>query len=100
MIGPVGEDDDHGELMGASGTQGPAMEMAEAIGLGRRRQVKRRKGRPSCVDCFFHCQMLCALDLDEPCSTFRPNTNDGLVPPRQPALLLRQAPDEATARAA
>jgi hypothetical protein len=35
--------------------------------------------------------MLCALDLDEPCSTFRPNTEDGLVPPRQPSLLLRQA---------
>jgi hypothetical protein len=70
------------------------MEMAEAIGLGRRLVSKRRKGRPSCVDCFFHCQMLCALDLDEPCSTFRPNSEDGLVPPRQPALLLRQTPDE------
>jgi hypothetical protein len=85
--------------MRASGTDGPAMEMADAIGL-RRREVKRRKGRPNCVDCFFHCQMLCALDLDEPCSTFRPNTEDGLVPPRQPALLLRAAPDEAPAQAA
>jgi len=80
--------------MGVIGAQGQAMEMADAIGLARRRASKRRKGRPSCVDCFFHCQMLCALDLDEPCSTFRPNTGDGLVPPRQPALLLRQAPDE------
>ncbi len=61
--------------MKASGDDGPAMEMAEAIGLGRRRASKRRKGRPNCVDCFFHCQMLCALDLDEPCSTFRPNTD-------------------------
>ena len=86
--------------MRASGTDGPAMEMAEAIGLRRRRKVKGRKGRPSCVDCFFHCQMLCALDLDEPCSTFRPNSEDGLVPPRQPALLLRQASDEAPAQAA
>ena len=56
---------------------------------------KRRKGHPNCVDCFFHCQMLCALDLDEPCSTFRPNTADGLVPPRQPALLLRETAQEA-----
>ena len=80
--------------MGAIGVDGPAMEMAEAIGLGRRRQVKRRKGRPSCVECFFHCQMLCALDLDEPCSTFRPNSSDGLIPPRQPALLPREDPDE------
>jgi hypothetical protein len=80
--------------MGAVKTNGPAMEMAEAVGLGRRLVSKRRKGRPSCVDCFFHCQMLCALDLDEPCSTYRPDSDDGLVPPRQPALLLRQAPDE------
>jgi hypothetical protein len=75
-----------------------AMEMAEAIGVGRRRAAKRRKGRPSCQDCFFHCQMLCALDLDEPCSTFRPNSSDGLIPPRQPALLMRKA--EPSARAA
>jgi hypothetical protein len=69
-----------------------ATQMAEAIGLATRRATKRRKGHPSCEDCFFHCQMLCALDLDEPCSTFRPNTADGLVPLRQPALLLRQQP--------
>ena len=72
-----------------------SMQMAEAIGLGQRRAKKRRKGHPNCVDCFFHCQMLCALDLDEPCSTFRPNTADGLVPPRQPALLLRETAQEA-----
>ncbi|HKH13750.1 MAG TPA: hypothetical protein VKA47_03740 [Solirubrobacterales bacterium] len=102
MIDPVGHGNgDHGAFMGVVvGANGPAMEMAEAIGLGRRLVSKRRKGRPSCVDCFFHCQMLCALDLDEPCSTFRPNSDDGLVPPRQPALLLRQAPDERAVRAA
>jgi hypothetical protein len=82
------------------GAQGPAMEMADAIGLAKRRASKRRKGRPSCVDCFFHCQNLCALDLDEPCATFRPNTQDGLMPPRQPSLLIRQAPEEPVARAA
>ena len=49
-----------------------------------------RKRKPTCDDCFFRCNMLCALDLDEPCPTFRPNTPDGLVPPRQPALLMRQ----------
>jgi hypothetical protein len=86
--------------MSKSGASGPAMEMADVIGLGRRRASKRRKGRPNCVDCFFHCNMLCALDLDEPCSTFRPNTEDGLVPPRQPSLLLREAPDQASAQAA
>jgi hypothetical protein len=44
--------------------------------------------------------MLCALDLDEPCSTFRPNSADGLVPPRQPALLYRQPAQEAAANTA
>jgi hypothetical protein len=77
-----------------------AAELAEAIGTGRRRARKGRKGGPSCEDCFFHRQMLCALDLDEPCSTFRPNSADGLVPPRQPALLMRQPAEEAAAHAA
>ena len=77
-----------------------AREMADAIGLAKRRARKRRKGHPSCEDCFFHCQMLCALDLDEPCSTFRPNSADGLVPPRQPALLLRQSAEEPAAKPA
>jgi hypothetical protein len=77
-----------------------AREMADAIGLAKRRASKRRKGHASCEDCFFHCQMLCALDLDEPCSTFRPNSADGLVPPRQPALLLRQPAEEPAARPA
>src|SRR5213592_3677069 len=77
-----------------------AMQMADAIGLARRRESKRRKGRPSCLDCFFHCQGLCALDLDEPCSTFRPNSPDGLVPPRQPSLLLRSQPEQQAAETA
>jgi hypothetical protein len=69
-----------------------ATRIAEALGLRRKgaakRKSKRRNGR-SCEDCFFHRRMLCALDLDEPCSTFRADTPQGLVPPRQPALLLR-----------
>jgi hypothetical protein len=71
------------------------MEMADALGLGKRRAAGRRKGQPSCEDCFFHCHMLCALDLEEPCSTFRPNSEGGLLPPRQPALLVRQPADAA-----
>lgn len=62
----------------------------EAVGLERRARKRGRKGAPTCADCFFHRQMLCALDLDEPCSTFRPDTPQGLAPPRQPALLVRQ----------
>jgi hypothetical protein len=67
-----------------------ATQVAEALGVRRKGTVKRRrKNGPCCEDCFFHRHMLCALDLDAPCSTFRPDTEQGLVPPRQPALLLR-----------
>lgn len=45
--------------------------------------------KQSCDDCFFHKRNLCALGLDEPCPTFRPDTAAGLAPPRQPALLMR-----------
>jgi hypothetical protein len=44
---------------------------------------------PSCEDCYFHRNMLCALELGEPCATFRPDRPEGLVPPRQPVLLMR-----------
>jgi len=55
---------------------------------------KRKKKPPTCDDCFFRCHNLCALDLDAPCSTFRANRPEGLVPPRQPALLLRDPGQE------
>ena len=45
--------------------------------------------KPSCDDCFFRRRNLCALALDEPCPTFRPDTPNGLVPPLQPSLLMR-----------
>jgi hypothetical protein len=45
--------------------------------------------KPSCEDCYFRRNLLCALDLDEPCATFRPDRPEGLVPPRQPVLLMR-----------
>lgn len=32
--------------------------------------------------------MLCALELGGPCSTFRPDSPHGLVPPTQPMLLI------------
>ena len=43
--------------------------------------------------------MLCALDLDGPCSTFRADSPTGLIPPRQPSLLVRQ-PSEREPQAA
>ncbi len=47
------------------------------------------KKPPSCDDCYFRKNMLCALQLEEPCATFRPDRPEGLVPPRQPVLLMR-----------
>ena len=43
----------------------------------------------SCDECYFRKNMLCALELEDPCATFRPNRPEGLVPPRQPVLLMR-----------
>lgn len=68
-----------------------ATRTAEALGLRRKGAGRRRKNGRSCEDCFFHRHMLCALALDEPCSTFRPDSPTGLVPPRQPSLLVRDA---------
>ncbi len=57
----------------------------------------RRAPRPvRCEDCFFHRNLLCALDLPEPCSTFRPNEAQ-LRPPEQLRFVFRH---EARARAA
>jgi hypothetical protein len=69
-----------------------ATEVAEMLGLRRKGVVKRRrKNGRSCEDCFFHRHMLCALNLDAPCSTFRADGPEGLVPPTQPSLLMRDA---------
>jgi hypothetical protein len=54
--------------------------------MGTRGRVKKA---PSCEDCYFRKNLLCALDLDRPCATFRPDRPEGLVPPRQPVLLMR-----------
>ena len=37
----------------------------------------------TCDDCFFRTNGLCALALDQPCATFRPDSPEGLRPPRQ-----------------
>ena len=52
---------------------------------------------PSCDQCFFRCNMLCALSEDQPCATFRPNHPEGLRPPQQLRFTFRS---ERRARAA
>jgi hypothetical protein len=52
--------------------------------VARGAQVKQIR----CEDCFFHQQMLCALELEKPCPTFRP-AERGLAPERQLAFVFR-----------
>jgi hypothetical protein len=59
--------------------------------------VQSKQGKPrarrakvvTCDDCFFRCNLLCALELDEPCATFRPNEAQ-LRPPQQLRFVFRQ----------
>jgi hypothetical protein len=51
--------------------------------------MPRKPKPPSCEDCYFRRNLLCALELNEPCTTFRADQPAGLVPPRQPVLLMR-----------
>ena len=62
-------------------------------------ESRARAAAVSCEDCFFRRRGLCALGLDAPCPTFRPDTPDGLVPPRQPALLMRHRREQLAAPA-
>jgi len=44
----------------------------------------------TCEQCYFRCNLLCALELDAPCSTFRPDSPEGLCPPSQLRFEFRQ----------
>jgi len=44
----------------------------------------------TCEQCFFRVNGLCALQVPEPCGTFRPDHPDGLRPPDQLRFVFRQ----------
>ncbi len=46
--------------------------------------------KPSCDECFFRVNGLCALREDEACATYRPHHPDGLRPPQQLRFEFRQ----------
>ena len=46
--------------------------------------------KPSCENCFFHQNLLCAITDAGPCSTYRPNHPEGLRPPTQMRFVFRQ----------
>ena len=48
--------------------------------------------KPTCNDCYFRREGLCAIPGDRPCPTFRRVIEGGLAPPQQAPLLLRAAP--------
>lgn len=52
-------------------------------------RARRSAPKPSCEGCFFRVNLLCALQLDEPCSTFRPHEAQ-LRPPQQLRFVFRQ----------
>lgn len=53
-----------------------------------RLMAKARK--VTCEDCYFRRNLLCALRLEEPCTTFRPDHPEGLRPPEQMRFVFRQ----------
>jgi len=53
-----------------------------------RRPATTRKA--SCENCYFKCNLLCALEQREPCPTFRPDSPEGLRPPSQLRFVFRQ----------
>jgi hypothetical protein len=66
-------------------------EMVETRATVASASKSRAKGcQPRCEDCFFRRNMLCALALEEPCATFRPDHPEGLRPPRQLRFHFRQ----------
>jgi hypothetical protein len=50
--------------------------------------TKTKKKCVSCDECYFRKNMLCALDLDSPCPTFR-SAERGLAPERQLSFVFR-----------
>jgi hypothetical protein len=67
----------------------PFNQMAGRQWVATRTQGKRAARKVSCEECFFRCNLLCALDLPEPCATFRPNEAQ-LRPPQQLRFVFRQ----------
>lgn len=57
--------------------------------VGGARAARRTTPKVSCDGCYFRVNMLCALDVAEPCATFRP-AEAQLRPPPQLRFVFRQ----------
>ena len=65
------------------------MQAGKGTRPAKRTAPKRTGPKVSCEECFFRVNLLCALDLPEPCATFRPNEAQ-LRPPQQLRFVFRQ----------
>jgi hypothetical protein len=68
---------------------GKAIARPQVVCFHAERLMARNK-KITCEDCYFRRNLLCALALDEPCTTFRPDHPDGLRPPEQMRFVFRQ----------
>ena len=59
------------------------------VQAGQGRRAPKRAPKVSCDECYFRVNLLCALELSEPCATFRPNDAQ-LKPPQQLRFVFRQ----------
>ena len=75
-----------GSELAQTGVLDPRIGGAAGVKAGSRGTRKT-----SCEECFFHQNMLCALDDKKPCPTFRPAHPDGLRPPSQLSFVFRHA---------
>jgi hypothetical protein len=50
-----------------------------------------RPKKISCEDCYFRRNLLCALSLEEPCTTYRPDHPEGLRPPPQMRMVFERS---------
>jgi len=62
--------------------------LSQTTAIPTSRKQRAKAAKPACKSCYFGVRMLCALDLGGPCTTFRPDSPQGLVPPQQPMLLV------------
>jgi hypothetical protein len=60
-----------------------------AVPAKSKRASRTNTSKVTCDECFFKRNMLCALDLAEPCATFRPHEAQ-LKPPQQLRFVFRQ----------
>lgn len=54
-----------------------------------KRAPKRAAAKVSCEQCYFRVNLLCALEVPQPCATFRPAEAE-LRPPQQLRFVFRQ----------